>query len=477
MNRFKELFALDRRSLGLFRIGMGLVLLADLVLRARFLTAHYTDAGVLPRPDLIETLYHPAMWSLHFAGGTAWFIGGLFVLNAILVICFLIGYRWRIAGLLSWLLLISLQVRNPAILSGADVMLRVMLFWGLFLPLGERFALNTSRTPSPPVVSIASACYIAQLLAVYVFNFAHKQYPHWHDGQAVWQALMLDQFTTPVGDWLVQFPSLTELLTYGVLGLEVIGPVVLLIPFFHTIRRCLIVGSFVLFHIGLMASMNLGLFPAIAIVAWLPLLPSGIYSTSTASNGYSGGRFGYGDLWRWVINTFMVVMIVIVLMWNAAEHNKTIGQWVRPADPVVYTLRLDQNWTMFAPYPSRNDGWVVIEATFRDGTNGDIYHGGPVGEPRPLRFQKPDDVSATYMSNRWRKYLINLRAQKYKRYRHHYGQYICDVINQGQSGSDRLWFIKIYTVIERTKTRTRTEHISKKKLLQKVSCFDRPDSW
>ena len=44
----REIFGIDLRTMALFRVGLGALLLADLALRARDLTAHYTDAGILP---------------------------------------------------------------------------------------------------------------------------------------------------------------------------------------------------------------------------------------------------------------------------------------------------------------------------------------------------------------------------------------------------------------------------------------------
>ena len=44
-----DVFGIDTRSLAVFRIGLALTILLDLVLRAQDLGAHYTDAGVLPR--------------------------------------------------------------------------------------------------------------------------------------------------------------------------------------------------------------------------------------------------------------------------------------------------------------------------------------------------------------------------------------------------------------------------------------------
>jgi len=38
----------DARALGAVRIGLGVLLLADLAIRTSSLRAHYTDAGILP---------------------------------------------------------------------------------------------------------------------------------------------------------------------------------------------------------------------------------------------------------------------------------------------------------------------------------------------------------------------------------------------------------------------------------------------
>ncbi|MGA1192190.1 MAG: HTTM domain-containing protein, partial [Bdellovibrionota bacterium] len=50
---FRSYCCLDTRSLALFRIALGLLLLIDLINRAKFLRAHYTDFGVLPRGPLV----------------------------------------------------------------------------------------------------------------------------------------------------------------------------------------------------------------------------------------------------------------------------------------------------------------------------------------------------------------------------------------------------------------------------------------
>ena len=49
-----DIFGADLRSLATFRIVLALLVLSDLAIRATDLTAHYTDAGVMPRTDLVS---------------------------------------------------------------------------------------------------------------------------------------------------------------------------------------------------------------------------------------------------------------------------------------------------------------------------------------------------------------------------------------------------------------------------------------
>src|SRR5687768_9395884 len=79
-------FALDLRALAFLRIGLGLILLVDLGQRARSLTAHYTDEGILPRAGRIAMQWEfcePWWMSLHMLSGSVWWQATLFLVAAI----------------------------------------------------------------------------------------------------------------------------------------------------------------------------------------------------------------------------------------------------------------------------------------------------------------------------------------------------------------------------------------------------------
>ena len=69
-NWLAEIFALDVRSLALFRVSVALVVLADLAARSGDLRDHYTDVGILPRATAIAEYGRYGFLSLHLFGGS-----------------------------------------------------------------------------------------------------------------------------------------------------------------------------------------------------------------------------------------------------------------------------------------------------------------------------------------------------------------------------------------------------------------------
>jgi hypothetical protein len=65
--------------------------------------------------------------------------------------------------------------------------------------------------------------------------------------------------------------------------LETLGPVLLFLPFNVCLQRMIAVGSFILFHLGLALTMELGHFPWVCMVAWLPLLPGSLWDRLAAA--------------------------------------------------------------------------------------------------------------------------------------------------------------------------------------------------
>jgi predicted DCC family thiol-disulfide oxidoreductase YuxK len=297
-NKLEEIFGFDLRSLAVFRIGLSLVIIADLLIRFGDAKALYSDEGVLPRIPLIETISDPWYWSIHLISGQLFVQQLLFIAAIIIALLMLVGYRTRLAIIATWAMTISLQNRNPALVFAGDDALRAILFWSMFLPLGACYsmdnALNTSSKPLPKrVVSFATVALIVQLCFIYIMSAAFKhQSPLWsQEGSAVYYALSFDQYATGFGQFLLGFPMLLKPMNFGALVFEWSGILLLLSPWRTSFFRCVTIASFILLHFSFGLSFTIGVFPALCIAVWLAFVPSCIWER-LAKRVYSSERNG-----------------------------------------------------------------------------------------------------------------------------------------------------------------------------------------
>ncbi|MBX2819129.1 MAG: HTTM domain-containing protein, partial [Rhodothermaceae bacterium] len=284
--RAESLLGIDARSLGLFRIALGVVLLYDLVIRSFSLNAHYTDQGIVSRHVLKGLSDNPILLSLNMLSGDPLWQGLLFFLAACFTVCLIIGYRSQLACFGCLVLMLSIHVRNPFVNNLGDWFLLHLLFWGCLLPLGVRFSIDVRRLPSlrqlpRQILSIATLGVLVQIAALYFFSVLKKNSPVWHtDGTAIHYALRLDRFVTHIGEWVLSLPyDWLTTLTSATLFLEQWGPILLFIPFFIGPIRIVLVSGFVLFHSGLALTLELGIFPFVCISAWFLVLPGLFWET------------------------------------------------------------------------------------------------------------------------------------------------------------------------------------------------------
>lgn len=291
-----DVFSVDLRSLALFRALLGAVLFVTLLLRFADLSTFYADSGVMPRAWLLMS-ESPLRWSLHFANGSALFQGLMLAVQCVAALALLFGYRTRLAVVVSWLLLASLNSRNPLVLIGGDYLMVALLFWAMFLPIGARWSVDAALSTAPPPaehrhLSWAGAALLTQVLAVYFFSAILKSDPvWWPDGTAVYYALSLDRFATPLGQWLREaLPWTLQPLTYYVYFLELVGPLLALSPWLQKPLRFAVLCLLVLMHLGFLVFLEVGLFPFVSLTSLIVLLGGWFWD-------WADRRFDHG---RWL---------------------------------------------------------------------------------------------------------------------------------------------------------------------------------
>lgn len=451
----RERVAIDTRALGAFRIGLGTLLVLDILLRARDLRAHYSDSGVFPRPAAIR-LYDPL--SVHLAVGDVPALAVLFALQALVAVVFLVGYRTRLATLVTWVLWLSLHARFPLVLNGGDTLIRLSLFWSLFVPLGARFSVDALHREAPPetVTSLGTAALLAQVVFMYGTNVALKHMGVvWRAGDGLTYTLQLGHFTTPFGEWLSALPLVTTALGYVVYVLWTLSPGLLLLTGW---KRAALAAAFAAMHVGMALSMHLGLFPFVVVTTLLLFLPTPVWDRLLPAErvGWLRERVqavGLESRLRrlylpvqppvaverhrdalWVLAAVVIVVSVLFVgLYNVQVLTNRAD--VGPQDTVPEPLEtygerahLTQHWTMFAPDPLRETGWYVLPGTLTNGTTVDVARGGPVTAERPEELS--DDLAAQYPNQRWRKYTSNLLEPGHGAERRLFLEYHCERWNR-----------------------------------------------
>ena len=300
-----EPFGLDLRSLAVFRVGLALIILLDLRGRSRNIEEHYSDAGVLPRYAL-DDIPSPQglaprrglLWSFHRLTGTTRGQKILFLLHYLTTFALLAGLQTRLATIASWLMLSSLQRRNPLVLQGDDYIRRCLLFWGMFLPLGARYsvdrALSRSKAPLPPRAhSWGAIGYIWQLALIYWINGLAKNDPVWRkERSAVYYVLRLESYATKFGRSMLRYPRMLRHLTFATLWFELLAPWLLFVPRFMSGVRLFLFASFAFFHSALGRSLVLGLFTrasALALLGMTTVIELFVYPDAWATHlGWAG---------------------------------------------------------------------------------------------------------------------------------------------------------------------------------------------
>ncbi|MEK6908793.1 MAG: HTTM domain-containing protein [Nanoarchaeota archaeon] len=432
----KNVFGIDARALSIFRICLALILIFDLIVRSFALVAHYTDYGVLPL-DFYNSIFADTGWvSIHIISGGFLFQSILFMIAGLFAILLLLGYKTRLATIVSWFLLISLHSRNPTILQGGDIMLRVLLFWAMFLPLNLRYSLDAIRGKvkdgnNKNVVSFGTAGILLQVAFVYFFSALLKTGNEWFpNGTAIYYALQLDQFATHLGKFLLNYPDLMFGMTHFVYFLELIGPILLFVPFFFKQIRIATTFAFLATLIGMALFLNLGHFPFVGIVAFILFLPSAFWDKiSNKLNFLRDKKLYYYELdnikinWKKVVfNLIAFFFIIYILLWNIqtlGKSNAVPDKW----EVIAQKLRIDQYWNMFSPFPLKEDGWYVIDGELANGDHIDLL------TDQVVTFEKPHHVANLYTHERWRKYLMNMWDRNYEIYRSYYLNYLCKDYN------------------------------------------------
>lgn len=417
-------YSVSETSFALFKRFIAVVLFIDLIYRWQCLEVFFTDEGVLPRQALRQILnnnyvFNPLLWNGSYA------FAFLVVLIGMISAVGLFSNRWGLIALAgSFLAQITLTARNPYVVHGGDDLLRLMLLWAFLMELESHWTLNRKRSS---FYGLGSIFFVLQLVIMYQFTAILKMDPAWlKEGTAIYNSLQLKSFVTPIGEWMGTWPHwILSILTRMTWGMEFSVLIAWTFLAGHRRDRDLICFLMIGFHFGLSLMLHLGSFPWICIAYWSALL-----SKETSTWIFQKLRWHLEKAKTWTIRhhalgrvalrMLMLALMLVVMSWNFGTLDRSFYRLQSPFWELGHVFRLHQKWDMFAPRPTNEDGWFVIEAVDRNGQTIDLWNNN-----MPVSDRWPEDIANTYPNTMWRKYLINMWIRDYAAYRPYMADYFC----------------------------------------------------
>ncbi|MBL8890399.1 MAG: HTTM domain-containing protein [Planctomycetaceae bacterium] len=402
-----------------------------------------TQTPPIPQP-VFEAWHGPFERATSFLASRLWFdcVIGIGIASAIL---FGLGLFTKSANIVLWIVVVSIQHRLPLFNSGADSLERLFLFWMMFLPAGAMFSLDawwfarqgfwrkrinqvqaqrfqTHLTSGQPlrggyaISNWATCAILVQLVSIYEYSALAKLNDDWWNGSAVEQALQWSFITKPMAAQLLMYPALLRLVTWSVLTVELLSPVLVFCPGLFGWTRRWTICFLVLMHLGIATTLSIGTFSLICSAGWLlffawPLGPSGGWrrlwidqrdqDREPPEQIASSSRPGATAV-EWLV----VFLMSLSVWWNLSQAS-VLKSWVKypqPLFPVLCQLGLDPNFPMFGQVPLKNLGWVH-RVDLASGESFDIRPSLPSPLSVPNQLSGWFEPHSVYL---WRQLHVNL---------------------------------------------------------------------
>ena len=427
----------------------------------------WSNDGVLSNHYLLFSPQESPQLSLFFAFSSASEVRLAFLLTLGVFLMYTLGLYTRVVQIASFVLYTSLDLRNLFFSDGGTATTILLAAWTAFLPLGDRYSLDALRRDAgartirsrialrrarcEPVYSLAVLALLLQAFVIYWFNAVHKTGATWKNGEAVHLILWQHRISTPITLWLADHEPvwLSPLLTWLTLRVELLIPLLLLLPFRRDIARGLAFVLGVTLHVGIALVMSLAVFSYAMIClvfvnlpgeAWdairrrLPgkswLRPARLrarlvrgisrHGLATVEKPRSPALLRVG---RFSSHAVLVLLFVVQAV-EVSYGNRKFPKALRIDRPEWMFLamqypRMRQSWSMFAPDAPTDDGTLVIDAVTAAGTHVDPFTGKPPDFERIRRETIPYSIAVG-------DYFLAIRAPHNARFRRELQRYLGD---------------------------------------------------
>lgn len=459
----------DSRPLSLFRVCFAALLLKNALYHLPVAHRLYSDTGIVPRAPLWPGALEPYHFSLLDYLAADWMVVCFFLLWSGVTLALLLGYHTSWMAPLNLIFILSVQARNPYDLTGANVVMRVLSFWMLFVSLNHHYALEARRTPAASHTTFAFPLRLMQLQValIYVLTWYVKiNSGAWLTGDALHYTFQMQAYLLPLGEWL---PSVSpawvlRVFTWGTLVVEGAFAPLVFLPLAQPFARATGLLLAALLHLGIALTMTIPDFSLVMGIsyllffepAWLDWLeqrcPWRLASAPQPLADQPARRHAQLPVpmvkRRWFARAQQLVLTVgltiamVAIVWGSFESaSNNYTPLLPPMPAVLHTpitaLQLSHSWGMFSYETLQRAGWIVIAGQFEQGAARTLYSGehpplwGPEVQQRDL-----DQSVAIYRQT------PILRA---------WGHYYCQLYNGAQTTPvGRLAHLEIHYRYRRT---------------------------
>lgn len=395
--KLNPIIGLDYRGLSLFRIGLGLIIIFDLLRRWSDIGWFLTDNGFWPR-QFISLIDQDYFLSLHMLDGSIIWIKFLFIIHIFLALFFLMGIKTRMVNLFLWIFQVSLISRNIHITSGYDEYVCCLLLISLFLPLDSCFTYKNEKYLENKVYhSWTNLLFVFQVFAIHFLAGWIKNGDSWVSSQNALSIIFNNQqISNSIGYQLGQYKNFLYYLTPIVRWTELIIPFFLFIPRLRLLAVVIIFGI----HLGIILTMNAYIFPFLNIITLIPFLPSKFFDLffKNKVEGRSSFSFKLASFDK-IIVLALIILLNVQVVGNGSRPKeifpKIIGQ-------MAFKMVFHQGWFLFGPHPVKKDGYFVFEGQTDAGKKFEL-----MGNDFLIKNEAVPQAYLIYKNRRWSRFLLN----------------------------------------------------------------------
>ena len=256
----------------LFRIVFGIVATAWMFSLIPILEPFFGRDGAIPVPELTS-----GAWTLLILVHGTTMIWVLWLAGVLGAIALTVGLQARLAALVVFVVMVSVNRWAPIALNAGDGLLRILSLYALLMPVGsavsvdrwrrEREGMWTFPLHAPWALRLAQV----QLSVIYLTTVWEKAGGQlWRDGSATSFAMRIgDIARVPMPSFVTDSVVLTEMATYGTLVVELaIGVLV-----WNRVARPWVLGVGVLLHLSIEVTLAVGFFSPGMLTLYLAFVP------------------------------------------------------------------------------------------------------------------------------------------------------------------------------------------------------------